>query len=85
MWIDGLIGNRGILEVLGLLTAGQFNKMIAKGASPYTLEKIIPRAYDYIYPPMDEKDKADAISQALLAFALMSPGAPKHLFEAENG
>ena len=85
MWVDGVIGNRGILEVLGLLTAGQFNKMIAKGASPYTLQKIIPRAYDYIHPPMDEKTKAEAISQALLAFAMMSPGAPKHLIEAENG
>lgn len=85
MWVDGLIGNRGILEVLGLLTAGQFNKMIAKGAAPYTLQKIIPRSYDYIHPPMDEKTKSEAISQALLAFALMTPGAPKHLFEAENG
>lgn len=85
MWVDGLIGNQGILEVLGLLTAGQFNKMIAKGAQPYTLDKIIPRAYDYIHPPMDEKTKKEAISQALIAFAMMSPGAPSILFEGKNG
>jgi len=57
MYADGLIGNRGVLEVLGNLTAGQFNKMLPKGKSPYTLEDIISRAYDYIYPPLSEEDK----------------------------
>lgn len=76
MYSDGLIGNRGILEVLGNLTAGQFNKMLPKGHAPYTLEKIISRAYDYIYPPLSDEQKKDAVSQQLLAFAMMAPGAP---------
>ena len=80
MYADGLIGNRGILEVLATLTAGQFNSMLSKGSTPYSVEQIIPRAYDYIYPPLDEKEKAQAVSQKLLAFAAMSPNAPKHLF-----
>lgn len=85
MYVDGLIGNRGILEVLGVLTAGQFNKMLPKGAASYTLENIIPRAHDYIYPPLDEKTKKQRISDQLLAFAMMSPNAPKHLFGKTDG
>lgn len=83
MYADGMIGNRGILEVLGTLTAGQFNKMLPKGASPYTLEKIIPRAHDYLYPPLDEKTKKERVSQSLLAFAMMSPGAPTQFFKGK--
>jgi hypothetical protein len=83
MYVDGLIGNRGILEVLGVLTAGQFNKMLPKGGTPYKLENIIPRAHDYIYPPLDEKTKKEMVTQSLLAFAMMNPGAPKHFFEGK--
>ena len=80
MYVDGLIGNRGLLEVLGVLTAGQFNKMLSKGQTSYKLENIIPRAHDYIYPPLDEKTKQKQVSDQLLAFAMMSPNAPKILF-----
>ena len=85
MYVDGLIGNRGLLEVLGVLTAGQFNKMLSKGQTAYTLQNIIPRAHDYIYPPLDEKTKKQRISDQLLAFAMMSPNAPKNLFGDQNG
>ena len=81
MYADGLIGNRGIIEVLGLLTAGQFNKMLPQGKPPYTLNHIIPRAYDYLHPPLAEEDKRKQISDSLMAFAMLSPNAPKHLFE----
>ena len=83
MYADGLIGNRGILEVLGVLTAGQFNKMLPKGSAPYTLEKIIPRAHDYLYPPLDEATKKERISQSLMAFMMMNPNAPKQFFEGK--
>jgi hypothetical protein len=83
MYADGLIGNRGILEVLGNLTAGQFNKMLSKGKSPYTLEDIIPRAYDYIFPPLNEVDKQELVNQRLLAFVMMAPNCPTHLFEVK--
>jgi len=85
MYADGLIGNRGMLEVLGSLTAGQFNKVLPKGAPSYKLQDIIGRAYDYLYPPLDEKEKQAIASSQLLAFAMLSPGAPKHLFEGQNG
>ena len=82
MYADGLIGNRGILEVLGNLTAGQFNKMLPKGKSPYTLEDIIPRAFEYLYP-MTDQDRQELTNQRLLAFMAMAPNAPSILFEGK--
>jgi hypothetical protein len=80
MYADGLIGNRGILEVLGTLTAGQFNKMLLKGKPPYKLQDIIPRTFDYLYPPLSEQDKKKQVSDQLLVFAMMSPGFSPQLF-----
>jgi len=79
MYHAGLIGNIGLLEVLGNLTAGQFNKMLPKGKTGYKLRDIIPNTYDYIYPPLSEQDKKQQVNRSLLAFALMSPGAPSVL------
>ncbi len=79
MYHAGIIGNLGLLEVLGTLTAGQFNKMLPKGKAPYKLKDIISNAYDFIYPPLSEQDKKEQVNQSLLAFALMSPGAPSIL------
>lgn len=81
MYHAGIIGNLGILEILGTLTAGQFNKMLPKSKAPYTLKQMIPNAYDYLYPPQTEQEKKEQASQNLLAFALMSPNAPAHLFK----
>jgi len=81
MYHAGIIGNLGLLEVLGTLTAGQFNKMLPKGKQGYKLKDIIPNAYDYLYPPLTEEDKKQQASQNLLAFAMMSPNAPAKLFE----
>ena len=40
MFHAGLIGNLGILEVLGTLTAGQFNKVLPRGKAGFTLKDI---------------------------------------------
>jgi len=85
MYADGMIGNRAIVEVLGCLTAGQFNKVLPQGKPSYKLQDIIGRAYDYLYPPMDENEKQALATQQLLAFAMLSPGAPKHMFEGKHG
>lgn len=84
MYHDGIIGNLGLLEVLGTLTAGQFNKMLPKTAQPYKLQQIIPQAYDYLYPPLTEQDKKAQANKNLLAFAMMSPNAPSVLFEDQS-
>jgi len=79
MYADGLIGNRGILEVLGSLTAGHFNSMLPKGKPAYKLQDIIPKAYDYLYPPLSEEAKKELVSDQLFSFMLMSPNTPKRL------
>lgn len=76
MYADGLIGNRGTLEVLGALTAGIYNYLRAEGQKAYKLQDIIPRAYDYIYPPLTEQEKKEQVNQSLLAFMRAAPGAP---------
>lgn len=81
MYADGIIGNRGVLEVLGTLTAGQFNKMLPSGKSAYKLSDIIGNAYDYIHPPLSEEDQKELVNQKLISFAMMNPKAPKKLFE----
>lgn len=81
MYHNGVIGNLGLLEVLGTLTAGQFNKMLPKTAKPYTLQDIIPNAYEYLYPPLTEQEKKERVSKSLIAFAMMSPDAPQVLFK----
>jgi hypothetical protein len=36
-----------------------------------------------MYPPPTEQDKKEQASQSLLAFAMMSPDAPAHLFKGK--
>ena len=85
MYSNGVIGNLGILEVLGTLTAGQFNKMLPKTAVPYKLSDIIPQAYDYLYPPLSEQDKKKQVNSSLLAFAASQKGAPSILTKGKHG
>jgi len=79
MYNDGAIGNLGILQVLGALTTGQFNKVLPKGTPPYKLQDIIPSAYDYLYPPLSEQDKKAQANNRLLQFVKSQKGVPKSL------
>lgn len=76
MYNDGIIGNLGLLQVLGSHAAGHFNSLLPKGGSPYKLQDIIPNQYDYLYPPLTEEAKREQTSKNLIAFAMMHPGAP---------
>lgn len=79
MYHCGLIGNMGLLEVLGSLTAGQFNKVLPKGKPPYKLQDIIPQAYEFLYPPLSEQDKKQQVNSSLLAFMTSQQGVPEIL------
>ena len=79
MFNDGVIGNLGLIQVLGSHAAGHFNSLLPKGGSPYKLQDIIPNQYDYLYPPISEEAKREQISKNLIAFAMMHPGAPSQL------
>lgn len=81
MYADGVIGNKGILEVLGSLTGAVYNYMRSENQRAFNLQDIIPRAYDYIYPPLSAEQKARQASEALKQFMKIAPNAPKGLFE----
>lgn len=81
MYNDGIIGNYGILQVLGTLTAGQFNTVLPKGKPPFKLQDIIPTQYEYLYPPLTEESKKEAVNKSLMSFVKSAPNAPSHLFK----
>lgn len=81
MYNDGVIGNLGILQVLGTHAAGHFNTTLPKGKAPFKLQDIIGTQYDYLYPPLTDEKKAKAVSENLKAFMLSNPNAPSHLFK----
>lgn len=81
MYVDGLIGNRGMLETLGALTGAIYNYTRAENQRAYTLQDMIPKAYEYIYPPMSENEKASKVNNSLMAYMRTAPNAPKNLFE----
>jgi len=81
MFHDGIIGNLGVIETIGVLTAGHFNMTLPKGKTPFKLKDIIPQIYDYLYPPLTKEQQQEQVSKNLLAFAMMHPGAPEQLFK----
>lgn len=79
MFNDGVIGNLGLIQVLGSHAAGHFNSLLPKNSPPYKLQDIIPNQYEYLYPPLSEEAKKEQVSKNLIAFAMMSPNAPSQL------
>lgn len=80
MYHDGLIGNNGILEALGVLTAGHFNMSLPKGKTPFKLKDIIPQSYDYLYPPLTPEQQKEQVNKNLLTY-IFNPNAPQHLLK----
>lgn len=74
MYADGVIGNQGLLTILGQLTAGIFNYIRPANAPDYKLAKILSNAYDYIVPPLSPEQKAEAASNALKSFMVSASG-----------
>lgn len=79
MYSDGIIGNYGVLEVLGGLTAGIYNYLREKNSQAYKLKDIIPKAYDYLYKPLTSEEIQENTQHTLKAF--MSVNAPKGMFK----
>lgn len=69
MYADGMIGNQGMLSVLGSLVAGVFNYTRMPNTSPYTLKQILGNTYAYIYPDVPSNP-----NDALLTFMSQAKG-----------
>ena len=81
MWADGVIGNRGLLETLGCLTGAVYNYMRSEGQRAYKLEDIIPKSYEYLYPPLTEEEKKRQVNEALVSYLKASPNAPAKIYK----
>ena len=79
MFSDGLIGNYGLLEILGGLTTGVYNYMRPQNSPAYKLKDTIPKAYDYLYPPLSPAEQEEKTQQALKSYMLAN--APKGMFK----
>jgi hypothetical protein len=79
MYADGLIGNHVLIETLGGLTAGVYNYMRPQGSNGYKLKDIIPKVYDYLYPPLSPAEQHDKTQDALKSYMLIN--APKGMFK----
>ena len=85
MYADGLVGNYGLLTQIATLTNGVFNYMRPPNSPPYKLANVLGSAYDYIYPPLPESSKQEAVNNSLLMFMTQAQGFDKKLFEVKNG
>jgi hypothetical protein len=78
MYADGLVGNRGLLNMQGTLVAGVFNYLRASNSQPYTLKSVLGSAYEYFYGI----EKADP-SQSLLMFMSQAPNFKMDRFQGK--
>ena len=78
MYADGIIGNQGLLSVLGSLVAGVFNYTRSPQTSPYTLKQILDKSYGYIYA-----DTPSNPNDALLTFITQAQGFNLSKFKRE--
>lgn len=53
MYADGILGNLGMMNVMGSLTNAVFNYMRSKNTSPYSLKSILNKSYGYIYDDVE--------------------------------
>jgi hypothetical protein len=76
---DGLIGNKAVANINGMLTTGVFNYLRASNSQAYKLEDILGVMHKYIYKPLSDEEAQNLASQRLLAFMSMNPNSPEVL------
>ena len=81
MYADGIIGNQGMMTVLGQLTAGVFNYIRPANSPEYKLSKILGSAYDYIVPPLSPTQQKEQVNNALKTFMSAAPGFSESRFK----
>lgn len=80
MYADGMVGNHNLVYLLGSLVTGVFNYLRAEASAPFSLQKVLGPAYDYLYPPLTEEQKQAQVNEQLLTFMTMAPGFNKERF-----
>lgn len=80
MYVDGMVGNHNSIYLLGTLVTGVFNYLRSESSAPFSLEKILGPANDYIFPPLTQEQKKAQFNEQLLSFMTMAPGFNKERF-----
>ena len=76
MYADGVLGNHGLLNVMGSLTNAVFNYMRASNSSPYSMKSILGQVYGYLYDDVELN-----ASDSLKLFMSQAQGFNKDLFK----
>ena len=66
---DGMLGQKAVLLALSSLTTGNLNSKLAKGASPYRINHVLPTTHDYIHPPLTKEEQKRLVNDQLLAIS----------------
>ena len=85
MYADGVIGNHGLMNQISKLVSIVLNYIRQPNSAPYTQEKILGSASDYLFPPATELETKANINEKLLSFISQAPGFNKELFEKKHG
>lgn len=78
MYADGALGNYGVLQSLGSLTAGVFNYLRSANSQPYELKDILGSSYGYMFT-----EKESNPSESLMAFITQAHGFNMKQFDKE--
>lgn len=74
MYADGMLGNRGVFDALGPITAAVFNYFRGPNQQPFKVEQIFPWVHEYMVNPDLEPDAQQKVSDSLLAFMTQAQG-----------
>ena len=53
MYADGVLGNHGLLNAIGLLVSGVFNYIRDPNSPPYSLKSILNQSYGYLHEDVE--------------------------------
>ena len=65
MYNAGIIGNLGVIHVLGQLAMMRGNEYLPSGSRPYGLKDFIPNTMDFYEPPQTPEEKKAALDRGL--------------------
>lgn len=60
MFADGILGNKGLLNLQGAFMNGVFNYIRPPHSAPYSLKSLTGNVYAYLYPDVDV-DPSDSL------------------------
>lgn len=76
MYNNGILGNMGLINLIGSLTTGIFNYIRPSSAPAYSLKSILNETYGYLYKDVEIKPE-----DSLKLFMTQAQGFNMNLFD----